>query len=207
MLEFFQEEESRNYLVSSGGQQHVEATTTTVDLMDRWKVEASKMAAEEPTSEDVILRVKTGGINFPGLKIVSTALIGSKLLKPSDASMYPEYQFTLITDERIAEGAPPIVWIYNQLTGAGKKDDASKESTAHSLSRVTVVDTGNELKFSISSILEIDVNFPSLLLRILPISKAKAEEQGSAAVLKTLSKGIEASIMGFRDKYNSWISP
>lgn len=206
VLEFFQMEENRNYLVSSGGTQQVEAAASTADLTDRWKIEADRMDAEEPTLEDVILRVKTGSISFPGLKLVSTALIGSKLLKPSDASMYPEFQFTLITDERSVKGAPPIVWIYNQLTGGGKRDEKTKGGTAHSFSRVTVGEIGDEINFSISAMLEIDVNFPSLLLRLLPISKEKAEAQGSAAVLKTISKGIEASIMGFRDNYNSWIS-
>ena len=55
--------------------------------------------------------------------------------------------------------------------------------------------------FSIEASLEVIVKFPSLLLKVMPVSKKKAEEQGSASVLKAIGKDIEAVLPKVRSYY------
>jgi hypothetical protein len=57
--------------------------------------------------------------------------------------------------------------------------------------------------FAIDSSLDIAVKFPSLLLKILPVSKEKAEEQGSASVAKTLMNDTGAALQRISDSYRS----
>jgi len=46
--------------------------------------------------------------------------------------------------------------------------------------------------------LEIRVKFPAVLLKMLPVSKDKAEAQGAEAVRKVLKKDIDVSIEKFK---------
>jgi hypothetical protein len=93
--------------------------------------------------------------------------------------------------------------VFNQLVGVGNKD-REKDAAPMSLSRVApypTVDDPEKITFKIESFLEIKVKFPSVLLKILPVSKEKAEAQGADAVRKVLAKDIDVSIEKFRDIY------
>ncbi len=131
----------------------------------------------------------------------------------------PEYQLVFIKDSPIVQGPRILVWIYNQLTGSNKNknvnktaakdgsdtntDENEKEQTVRAFSRFTYETTpdGKSLIFSVESKLEVVIKFPSLLLKIMPVSKEKAEEQGSESVLKAMGKDIEAVLPKVRDYY------
>jgi len=202
MLHFFRDNVNRNCLVSAGNTREAHTTPTTDDLLQRWKERASSLGAEEPEASDTIVSVRIGGMQFPGVQLESISLIGTKLLAPPPSNDLPSYEFVLIQDKREATGLPPLVWIYNTLTGKGEKD-REKDTTPRSLSRVTIQrkDHGKSVTFKIVTFLEIRVNFPVILLSILPVKKEKAEAQGSEAVSTVLRKDLDRAMRTFRDTY------
>jgi len=202
LVDFFRDPKHSACLISAGNTRESHAVAVTDELLQRWKNRASSLGAKEPEASDTIISVRTGGIRFPGVTVESTSLIGSKLLLPTKETEYPSYEFVLIQDQREATGLRPIVWVYNQLTGAGNKE-RENDAAPMSLSRVTPCPTsdGESVTFQIDSFLEIKVKFPAVLIKILPVSKEKAEAQGAEAVTKVLKKDIDVSIAKFRDIY------
>lgn len=199
MLEFFSDPKHSTCLITAGNKRESHTVPVTDELLSKWKKRGSILGAEEPNEGDVIISVRTGGIKFPGVTVESTSLIGSTLLLPTDSNPFPSYEFVLIQDQREATGLKPIVWVYNQLVHPERAKDASPMS----LSRVAPYPTedGKSITFKIHSFLEINVKFPAVLLKILPMSKEKAEAKGADAVLKVLKNDIDVSIEQFRDIY------
>ena len=121
----------------------------------------------------------------------------------------PQYQLVFIKDSQYAEGPRLLVWIYNQLTGRNNNNNSDndqqseKEQSVHAFSKFTfeITPDGKSLVFVVESKLEVIVKFPALLLKVLPVSKEKAEQQGSASVLKAMSTDIEAVLPKIRDSY------
>ena len=219
---FFALPTARNLLMGSGTGNTVEPfLEVTPNLMTRWRDEAERSGGSVPCDGDEILRVTTKGIQFPGLKLLTVTTMGCKLLPPDpDGSgegpiAGPGYEFVLIQDEIQPIGSGPLVWAFNRLTGAGKKKkDGSEENdqTTHSLARTIVRPSkgGEEGRtegavFVTNARLEVDVSFPSILLKILPVSKEKAEEQGSNSLLKALEKDVGPSVEDFRKEYLRWL--
>lgn len=202
MIDFFRDPKHCACLISAGNTRESHTVPTTDELLQKWKSRAASLGGEQPEMSDYIISVRTGGIRFPGVTVVSTSLIGSKLLLPTDSTGFPGYEFTLIQDQREATGLRPIVWVYNQLTGAGNKE-RENDAAPTSLSRVAPCPTpdGESVTFKIDSFLEIRVKFPAVLLKIMPVSKEKAEAQGAEAVINVLKKDIDVSIDKFRDIY------
>jgi len=236
------------------------STNESILLLDEWKKQAQMVGAqlpnvqkEEGQGDDAVYQVKTGGINFAGLRVQSNALIGVKLVTSDmvpancstgdsdgysndkdeyeDLSHYDddddddspclvEYQLVYIKDEQYVDGPRVLVWIFNKLTGKnsntgsgngnsgssiGSGSDApsnSKQQSVSSFSRFYVNITNDKMAiFKIESMLDIAIKFPTFLLKILPVSKEKAEEQGSASVMKTLVKDTGASLQRVVDYY------
>ena len=202
MIDFFRDSKHSACLISAGNTRESHTVAVSDELLQKWKSRALALGAKEPEATDTIISVRTGGIRFAGVTVESTSLIGSKLLLPTAANAFPSYEFVLIQDQREATGLRPIVWVYNQLTGVGDKE-RDKYTTPMSLSRVTpcLTPDGESVTFQIDSFLEIRINFPAILLKILPVSKEKAEAQGAEAVTKALKKDIDVSIEKFRDIY------
>jgi len=192
-----------------------------ISMKDAWTERARDVGGEAPDLEqgDVVCRVNTGGMNFAGLDVKSDAMIGTKLVFP-DASnienestrasaennvfVSPEYQLTFIKDTQNVKGPRLLVWMFNKLTGKDGKQKQSgneegkkeqEQAAVTSFSRFFVEQSGDsEAIFVIETSLDIAVKFPSLLLKILPVSKEKAEEQGSASVIKVLVRDTGASL-------------
>ena len=220
ILSFFQNEEVRSILLNGDREDSIELIANenvNKEMMDLWTKQAMIVGGDLPNMSkgDVVFKVNTGGINFSGLNIKSSSLIGVKYLNESNnnsssGSISPEYQLVFINDSQIVDGPRVLVWIYNQLTGKKTKtkkdhdnDDEGKEQSVRAFSRFTYETTpdGESIIFSVESTLEVVVKFPSLLLKILPVSKEKAEEQGSASVLKAMGKDIEAVLPKVRSFY------
>ena len=193
-------------LLMRGVSNVVEPMEANKELMERWTAEAKRVGAVPPEEGDPLLQVTTAGIQFPGLKILSVATIGAKLIV-DDESGYPVHEFTLVKDTIRAEGPRPIRFIFNKLTAT--RDEEAKEQTTHSLTRTTATSAGSDdqmITFISSSYLEVDVSFPKVLLRILPVSKEKAEEQGSQSILKTIEKDSGPALESFKDKYLEYMN-
>jgi hypothetical protein len=205
VLEFFQLDLNRNCLVNGGNNKACIATSPSPELLQLWREKAALNGGAEPNENDVLLQVNTGGMNMPGITIASVAVIGCKLL--SDSNSFPVFEFVLVDDEQQVEGAKPIVWIFNQLTGASKKGgEAKKGDGPLSITRVSAkLSSDHEgIVFFSEGYIKISVKFPSVLLKILPVSKEKAEEQGSTAIQKVIEKDGQAGLFAFRDSFEAW---
>eukprot|EP00545_Synedropsis_sp_CCMP1620_P001483 CAMPEP_0119005374 /NCGR_PEP_ID=MMETSP1176-20130426/1673_1 /TAXON_ID=265551 /ORGANISM="Synedropsis recta cf, Strain CCMP1620" /LENGTH=303 /DNA_ID=CAMNT_0006957163 /DNA_START=192 /DNA_END=1103 /DNA_ORIENTATION=+ len=205
ILEFFQQPAQRNCMVTAGNQREAEMIETTPNLLEDWRASCRACGATgEPDSSDVVLKVSTGGIKFPGLTLTSNAYVGGKLLEPptsDSADDYPVYEFLLIKDEQSVTGFKPAVWLFNKLTGADNADGGKKEMPI-SLTHVTAVQQdGQNMIFQSSTKFTIKVSFPKLLLRLLPVSIEKAEEQGSAAISKALDKDLTNAMKVLREGF------
>lgn len=201
---FFQLPEHRNLLVTAGGKRPCDEIELTPELVQEWKTACEGVAASQtPNENDTAVLVKTGGIDLPGLHLVSLTKIGVKLIEKTEARS-PQYEMTLIGDERTVKGLPPVVWIFNKLTGASSGGEGG--TTTKSLTTVRYEITDNsKVVFQTDSFLSITVKFPAVLLKILPTNKEKAEETGSKAITKAVQKDLEASMKSFEEAYLKWI--
>lgn len=206
MVDFFRDPVNRNCLISGGNKRETQTVATTEELLQTWKARAYSLGAQMPEASDIIVLVRIAGMSFPGIKLTSLSVIGTKLVVPTTSDAFPTYEFVLIQDKREATGLKPLVWIYNQLVGTGKLE-REKDTSPTSLSRVTVQShDGASVVFKIKTFLEIRVRFPTVLLKILPVKKEKAEAQGSSALIKIISKDIDNAITKFRDSYVASLS-
>jgi hypothetical protein len=158
-----------------------------------------------------------------GIKLVdgsgSTSRRSAKEEDYDKRDCLPEYQLVYIKDEQTVQGPKVLVWIFNKLTGKsgsrGNKSDnsgnneddgppnSSKQQSVSSFSRffIEMTEDKKEAVFTIESMLDIAIKFPTFLLKILPVSKEKAEEQGSASVMKTLVRDTGASLQRVVEYY------
>lgn len=199
-----------------------------IELYRLWQVETSrKPNLDTPSVGDAILRVTTTGISFPGLTLKTVVTVGCKKVL-DDSTNTASLQITLIQDELQAEGPPPLVWVFQQLTGTGKQSesgvfpptpfsllpgntnqapDAAQQRRTHSTNVITAECTTDNDKDSVSisfcsvAQLSISVSFPSMLLRLLPVSKQMAESQGSEAINRVVSRDIGPSLEALKKKF------
>ena len=190
-------------------------------MKDVWEKECRKLGAEVPSSislssdECLLFQVQTSGMNFPGLKVFSLITIGSMKHKPSlRTGSFPEIQFVLLQTENKAQGL--LQGIYNALMGisSNKKGSTSESmnnntNMQHSFTKVSVEPSidGSQFVFTSNVMIEIGVQFPSFLLKILPVNKEKAEEQGSLAVSRFIDKDVQQSLNRLSELYSKVIQP
>eukprot|EP00978_Attheya_sp_CCMP212_P011395 scaffold28114_cov53-Attheya_sp.AAC.4 len=200
------------------------------ELWDRWRVEARRAGTVPPNPDiDELIVVNSSGIPFPlGVTIFVESIVGFKLLLPTipresgstpysspssaeydddnDTQNYPEYQFTLVKDTVRAEGPRALVWVHDKLTGAGKD---KPEQITHSFSSLKVMkqqsESSSQVMFTSESRIEINVQFPSMLLRLLPMSREKCNYQGSEAIQKTFEDRGKPSLDNFVQAYVKWL--
>jgi hypothetical protein len=238
-------------LLLSGSGNNIPQRLSKIDafpLLEEWRQQSRMVGAELPPQvvseggdegkdDDVVYQVKTGGINFAGLRVQSNALIGVKIVHgvkdkscesneevggTTSGRHLPEYQLVYIKDEQTVEGPKVLVWIFHKLTGknssgsrsssisSSNNDDENvevssnpKQQSVSSFSTfyVDISQDAKEAIFTIESMLDIAIKFPTFLLKILPVSKEKAEEQGSASVMKTLVRDTGASLQRTVEHY------
>lgn len=197
VVSFFKCPANRNLFITAGGKRECKMIPMTLELLQRWTNICQQEGKLLPDETDEVFTVKTGGVHFPGLTLETSATMGIKL---NEEALGPIYEVTLIGDERKVKGLPPVVYLFNKLTGGG-----SGSGTSNNLSTTKIFcDFGQEeasVIFKTNTTLIITVRFPSILMKILPSNKEKAEEQGSQAITKAVSKDVEASMVAFEEAY------
>lgn len=154
---------------------------------------------------DAVYTVTTDGIQFPGLKLTSKASIGTSQ-KDTTNDTFPCLQLIFIKDEQKVEGTKLSCWIFNKLTG-GDKRNGDEEQTTSATTLITITTDGVENGFMIQvdTKLQVKVKFPAILLKILPVSKAKAEEQGTLSLEKVLDKDFNAVLPRLSSQLTTWM--
>jgi hypothetical protein len=211
VVEFFKTEANRNLLVTGGGERPCNEIKVTPLQLNDWKSRCSALGACQPDDNDSILSIVSSGIQFPGLKVESNALIGVKFVESQEELQKfdeseekrrnPRYEFVLLSNEQIVSGLAPAVWIFKKLTGADKNGE-DENSKFDSLSTVTYEEKENgTIMFRTDALLSIGVTFPKFLLKILPGDKKSIEEKGGKSVIKTLDKDVSQSMKAFEKAY------
>lgn len=159
--DFFNSKEHRNCLLIGSNNMKVREPilfkNTKKSLFEAcWEKEAlcfQKFGVEHANNRHVEileLLIKTPFLVFV---INASALVGVILTKDGEKEELfvgnkihsPEYQFLLLAEDFEAEGPPPLVWIFNQLTGRGSKKGLKPElpndpHTIHTYLRVWASD-------------------------------------------------------------------
>jgi hypothetical protein len=176
----------------------------------RWVEEAQLFGLEKPVDSDKLIKLKLE-TSFLVFTIYAIAVLGVKLLLPQksdiDEKHGPEYQLTLLGEEFHADGPPPLVWIFNQITGADKPTKASADHKIHGMFRfwATTKPDGNNLVFETKEDIQVNIKFPTLLLQLLPVEKKIIEKEASQALQKSLERDLPPGLKNFRDAYIRWL--
>lgn len=216
MSEFFSLKQYRDCIFSAKpGSTVEECGPPSPEELKRWTDEATRLGASMgapvaiPSHDDKLVRLRSPGMSFPGIKLVMTTTMGTKLILPPVAkrmfSTDVEYQFTLLDEELKAVGPKALVWLFNKLTGAHKSTES--EPMSHIFSRVYAepINGGSDVVFKNHATVEIRVKFPSLLLRLIPFAnKEKIEKKNSFSIQKTLDEDAPLGMNKFRDAYLEW---
>lgn len=214
---FFRSDACRNHFLSGGGKSVLIEESRTPELEACWKHACDSHYGSRylPVSESKILSTETS-IQFPGLRIVNRVYTGVQRRAVNDEENRAggeEYQALLIAEKRSAYGPPPLVWLYHQLTGSNKKNaesdsDETGESSGYALTRIYIVDEeradATAYKIEFDCTVEVLVQFPRFLLKILPTSKQKMEEQGSASVKKAIEKDVLRAVKSTSEAFQDW---
>jgi len=211
---FFASETCRNHFLSGGNPKPVVNEPRTPELEACWEKACHDYYGAQylPGPDDQIISTETS-IQFPGLRLINQVFSGVKqVVVNHHADHHQEYNALLIAEKRRASGPPPLVWIYNQLTGSGggsktKKDEKTGESSGYALTRIYVTEDDNgSFKIAFDCKVQVFVKFPKFLIRILPTSKERMEEQGSAAVQKAVSKEVMVAVETTNQAFEEWKS-
>jgi hypothetical protein len=204
VVEFFQKEEFRDLLLSAGGNRPVKEVQETPAIKARWELARDFFGSSLLPAECDRYLSTDALILFPGIVMTNTVVNGIKQLEDDERGL-PLNLFVLVAEKRSVKGARPLVWIFNQLTGAGKNEDTEySPPQGHVMTRTSIVGKDGSLALNVQVNCQIIVSFPAILVRILPTSKEKMEEQGSASVSKAVSKDLEVGIIAVRDAFLRW---
>ena len=207
ILKFLQNKTNTNLLMSAGGSRPVESLEVTSELLDEWRMYCDIVGSKYPNVDtDWAIATETSGINFVGLiKVVSKGRFGAKIVHDeNDANAAPVFEVTGLTDSRSVTGFAPFVAIYKALTGEDKAKDNTKVSSIARVSYKTVGENGEKFVFTSDVRVNIKINFPAFLLKILPQGKEKTEEKGGEAVSKAVVKDVEKSIKAIEEAYEEY---
>jgi hypothetical protein len=204
VVEFFKRKECLDLILGAGGSRPVKEITATPQLKKLWLEACDQFESVSPPEDgDRMLSTDTV-LQLPGITLTTTGINGVKLLK--DGKGLPMYETVLIADRRTAKGPAPIVWIYNQLTGDDKvKDGEYSPPQARVMSRSSITEKNGKCTFNVFVDFRIVVEFPAILVRILPTSKDKMEEQGTNSISKGIAKDVEISIDSLPKAFQRWL--
>jgi hypothetical protein len=214
MAEFLVSEECRRLLLSAGGTRAVEKLQVTPDLQGMWTeacdglfVNSSSSPSlpkepEEFMSTDAI-------IPFSGITLTNTVVNGvTRMEDEKEKGGLPKYLFVLVGEKRSVKGPKPLVWLYNKMTGVNGDEDTDTACYSKPKGGVftysSIVDKDDAPAFNVDVHLRIVIEFPKYVMRLLPASKEKIEEQGSNACARAVSKDVELAVRNVREAFLTW---
>ncbi|KAL3771232.1 hypothetical protein ACHAWO_005172 [Cyclotella atomus] len=215
LTSFFDTDKTYFHLLAKGTRNRVHDVDKhqVPKYLDRWTKEAHMLGCDKPTTNDLLLALS---VTTPFLVLVLkvTAIIGVKLVWRSyscqsthESIKLPEYQFILLDQSFSADGPPPLVFIFNQLTGINKTAKGTYEQPNHALFTATAEPSQDRRRVAFVSNMtaEINVRFPELLLKLLPVRKEVIEKEGSASLKKNMERDVHPGVDLFRNAYVDWL--
>lgn len=202
-LMYFKSRDTKNLLASGGGEKKLEELSITDDCRSIWRETCAMYGLNEVLNEDEdAITTSTTEIQFPGLTLLNTVMT---LVKHAYDEV-PQYEFYLMAEKRETKGPSPIVWLFNKLTGAEPEEKRSfiPSKQGMAASKVYIVDKDGDFAVQFDLEMSVVVKFPAVLLKVLPTSKEKMEQQGSESVIKAVSKEIIPAVDKVVEKFYQW---
>lgn len=201
LSDFLLKPDTRDIFLTAGGTRQVTELDMTPQFKEFWQEACQEFSSSAlPNDNDKLLSVDSV-TKFPGLKLTVTTANGFKEIYSGDS--FQGLELLLVAERQESKGAPPIVWLHNKLTGHGDREEgvfySTEQTKARSWIAPTSHDNGVALTFDVR--LQIKVEFPAILLKLLPMSKEKSEEQGAAAIVKTIKKDVDSSLQQAYEKF------
>lgn len=216
MADFFKYEEHRNLLFPTEGHTNsitdlgvpTEAQRNHIGSISQGIFSSPALTNEVQCN---ILEIKSAGINFAGLKVNTLNTMASQLVLRCTDQQH-EYRFMLLSSKIWAEGPKPMVWLFKKLTASDYINEEEglivpKEQMSYSFTRLWAEqDDDKQVVFNINATLEVRVNIPKVMMRLLPMKFEKFEKQGSAAIQRLLDRDLQQSIKRLKERYIKWIA-
>lgn len=203
LANFMRQEKTRDLFFSAGGTRPVETYEMTSNIRTMWEEIALgyfQSPSLLPQEDDLVISCDSI-IQFPGVLLTTTALNGIKI-RDDDQNGFPVYTVVGFAERQRVEGARPIVWLFNQLTGLHKKEKGKFYPTsARAFGEISIVNKDDRFAFQFNVNLKVVTNVPEVLVRLLPTSKESMEEQGSKAVANALSKDLKATLSHVQESF------
>lgn len=128
------------------------------------------------------------------------------------------HKFFLIADKKRWEGPRPVVWLVKKLTGDAGKEKHFRPCETRAIAQVSIVPSNGTSKVSSSPMsystkqnpmysfqLDIEcavqIEFPRILLKLLPAPRSKVEESGTKAVRKAIMQDATAAMSALQSKW------
>jgi hypothetical protein len=205
ILEYFQNPEN----LSFGASMPSIKVNPTPELLDKWNNACRALGASQPNENDKILQVRTVGVSIPGLTVEWSACIGTKLIMQADTSL-PAFEFVLIEDQSSARGIPPLVYIYDKITGSrnGEQQTSKSNRETRFISRIGMKKTKNEqlMVFSCGGTMVINFKIPAPLMIFVRQDKQKSEDRMSKIIGKTIDKQMLKSLGVWENSYAEFVA-
>ena len=225
LLAFVQQTEIRNLLLTAGGRRPCRNVPITPEIQTLWEQANQKHAYNHCTETLHAAMATDTEAQFPGFKIITTVLNGCRILVPETTTngRVPVYEFCLMGDKKRIVGLPPVVWLVRKLMSMPEDSDQFQLSETRAKSTISIVpalpphlqgsdasywkkrqdrlDRSAWLAFKLDLEFAISVEFPRVLLRLLPTSKSKVEERGTNAVSKSVQKDAADALQIVRERW------
>lgn len=228
LVDFFQRQSTLALLVSAGGARKCTQIPMTPHIQNLWKEACDQYYGADAFDNDdagqnhkaPVVMATNVDTKFPGFRYATTVLNYCKRLPaaPENDGM-PCYEFYLIGEKKELTGSPPVVWLVRKLIGLPPPQPSEKTSgeTADFVapatcakSRVSITEVqqdhnqGSNKEYAFQMDLEFRtmVQFPKMLLKLLPASKEKVEERGTESVRKLVTKDGHAALSAV---CNEWL--
>lgn len=142
-------------------------------------------------------------LSFPGLLMNTTAYVAwcpCDVAASAHTTATEQHEIWLVGESQSITGAMPAVWLYRKLVGSNNSNNSTQ-----SLTVIRLLDKdASSVAISMRANVTIQVQFPDLLVRILPTSRERMQQQGSTAVTNALQKDLQRVMDELPDLYSSW---
>jgi hypothetical protein len=210
LREFLLLTETRNLLLSAGGQRHCQQVPLSTPTKHLWKQICNDRDDSSAMTEDsnkVTMMATETKVKFPGFLLRNTVLNACRLIKHDTESGLPALDFCLIGDKKHVEGNAPVVWLVQKLTGISEYDPEQffEQSETSAMTHVHVVPSSQGKTEQLQLEMKIDfkttVAFPKRMLKVLPASKDKVEKRGSDSISKVIRKDGRDALQAVRQAW------
>ena len=211
LRDFLQTPNIRNLFLSAGGSRKCEELESQ-NFRKFWNEACDQyyVTANKDSIDNIFVVATETSVKFPGFQTInivvnacprrhqrSPQLSQERLFSRQNDSNQKEehvvHEFYLIADQKRFEGPKPVVWLVRKL--AGPEQTEYQLSSTRAWTKVSIVRQKNkQVIFQLDVDVAVHVEFPKLLLKLLPAPQSKVEERGARAVGKAITKDITVAV-------------